>query len=215
MFGNGSAKTWTLIANHFDPTLIKNYLAYSVCNEFASQPYTTSLEFVDLYLNNEYQGVYAVCEQIEAHKNRVNSKTSWGEPQDMNYLIELDNRLRLEHETGLNICSSESNYYKIHYPDVEDTEYTQDFTDYVKNYFQDCYTAVNGKDWATISNLVDIESCADTYIMHEFFKNSDAGFSSFYMYIHHVSGEPKLTFGPLWDFDLTADFNNNVWCSWI
>ena len=72
LFGNGSAKTWTLIANHFNPTLIKNYLAYSVCNEFASQPYTTSLEFVDLYLNNEYQGVYAVCEQIEAHKNRVN-----------------------------------------------------------------------------------------------------------------------------------------------
>lgn len=72
LFGNGSAKTWTLIANYNDPSLIRNYLAYSSGAVFESiKETTTKVQFVELYLNDEYEGVYLICEQNEVGSTRV------------------------------------------------------------------------------------------------------------------------------------------------
>ena len=51
------------------------------------------------------------------------------------------------------------------------------------------------------SELVDVESFAETYIVHELFKNVDVFVSSFYMY---KDAGGKLCAGPVWDFDLSC-----------
>lgn len=50
-----------------------------------------------------------------------------------------------------------------------------------------------------------MNSLVDMYIVHEFAKNIDVGWSSFFMY-RDVGG--KLTFAPPWDFDLS--FGNDA-----
>ena len=209
LFGNKKAKTWTLLANYYDPSLIKNYLAFSVGKLFDSQQYTSSLQFVDLYLNNYYRGVYAVCEQVEVDKNRIDIETPYEVgPTKMSYLIELDNWQRREEVQGKNVFVLNDNYYLIRYPDVDDPEYDAAHTTAVKEYFQSCFDALEAKDWTEVSRLMDVTSCADCYIIYEMFKDIDVGYSSFYMYIDRseaVNG--KLTFGPLWDFDRSAGFD--------
>ena len=54
-------------------------------------------------------------------------------------------------------------------------------------------------DEQTIEGLVDIDSLVDTYILEEYSKNIDVGWSSFFMY---KKAGGKLYFGPPWDFDL-------------
>ena len=207
LFGNGAAKNWTLLANHYDPTLIKNYLAFSVASLFASQPYTSSCEFVDLYVNNDYRGVYTVCEQVEVKENRIDIETPYTDPSKMSYLIELDNRLMFEAEAN-NTFSMSNDYYEVKYPDLDYPEYTKDYTLEAKNYLQSCMDALDGNDWSNVEAKIDVESCADSYILQEVFKNPDVGYSSFYMYIDRsTNAEAKLSFGPIWDFDLTCGYN--------
>lgn len=67
---------------------------------------------------------------------------------------------------------------------------------------------LNEGDEAEIGRLIDIDSMVDAYLMEEIVKNMDVGWDSFYLH-KNVGG--KLTFGPLWDFDLALG-NCNQGC---
>jgi hypothetical protein len=72
---------------------------------------------------------------------------------------------------------------------------------YMKNYLQSCWDAVNSGDQAKVATLMDIDSIVDTYIVEELFKNLDAGWDSFFLY---KDVNDTLHFGPIWDFDQTG-----------
>jgi len=190
LFGNGEARKWTLIANHTDLSLIRNYLAYSVASIFDTQKYTSSTQFIDLYLNGEYLGVYLLCEQIEAHPNRVDISES--SEIDTGYLIELDGR-----EDGDGFYVNEE-FYAIKSPDTDDSLFSEAHTEFIKAYLEECLEAVSGDDYAKIEELIDTKSFAQAYLVFELFNNVDVGYASFYMY-KDVGG--KLQCGPVWDFD--------------
>ena len=67
----GEAKTYSLLANYIDRSLLKNELMYNLAQDFNS-PYAPSIESVDLYINNGYMGVYSLTEKIEVDESRVN-----------------------------------------------------------------------------------------------------------------------------------------------
>jgi spore coat protein CotH len=48
-------------------------------------------------------------------------------------------------------------------------------------------------------DLIDLDNWIDYFIIQEFVKNVDVGWSSVYMY---KEPQGKLKFGPVWDFDL-------------
>ena len=48
LFGNGSAKKWVLLANHYDVSMIRNYLAFGL-GEVIGADYVSTSQFVDLY----------------------------------------------------------------------------------------------------------------------------------------------------------------------
>ena len=50
-----------------------------------------------------------------------------------------------------------------------------------------------------VTELVDVESFAQAYIIFELYKNPDVDYSSFYMY---KDAKGKLKCGPVWDFDM-------------
>ncbi|MCI5830859.1 MAG: CotH kinase family protein [Spirochaetia bacterium] len=66
-------KSWALIANYCDKTLLRNSLAYEcgrkIMDGMAWNPDTRN---VHLYLNGEYLGLYMVCESVKIDKKRVN-----------------------------------------------------------------------------------------------------------------------------------------------
>ena len=190
LFGNGEARTWTLIANHTDLSLIRNYLAYSIALLFDTQEYTSKMQFVDLYLNGEYRGVYLVCEQVEVHPSRIDITES-GEI-DTGYLIELDGR-----EDGVGFYVNEE-FYAIKSPDTDGRLYTEAHGEFIKSYLEKCLEAISSDDYEKIEELIDTKSFAQAYLVFELFNCVDVGFASFYMY-KDTGG--KLQCGPVWDFD--------------
>lgn len=190
LFGNGKARTWTLIANHTDLSLMRNYLAYSIASLFNTQKCTSKMQFVDLYLNGEYRGVYLVCEQVEVHPSRIDI-TETGKV-DTGYLIELDGR-----EDGVGFYVN-NEFYAIKSPDTDGRLYTEAHGEFIKSYLEQCFEAISSDDYEKIESLMDTESFAQAYIVFELFNCVDVGFASFYMY---KDAGGKLQCGPVWDFD--------------
>lgn len=62
-------KTWLLIANAFDPTLIHNTAAFAAAKKMGIE--APDGVHVDLYYDGEYRGNYLLCEKVETGKGRV------------------------------------------------------------------------------------------------------------------------------------------------
>lgn len=185
LFGNGKAKKWTLISNHFDLSLVRNYLAYSAADAIGLEG-TSSVQFVDLYLNGEYRGVYLVCDQIEIGNGRVDIDN--GSADDRGYIVELDKRL-------------DGNSFYINgtpYSIKEPNELSESQISFIQQYMTSCMNALYGNDYSLVESLIDTESFAKAYIIFEMFKCVDVGYSSFYMY---KDAGGRLCCGPVWDFD--------------
>lgn len=70
LIGAGKCKTWLLLANYSERSLIRNKVAYDLAND-AGLPNTTQSCFVDLYCNNQYMGTYQLCEKVQINDNRI------------------------------------------------------------------------------------------------------------------------------------------------
>ena len=85
---------------------------------------------------------------------------------------------------------------------ITETQYRAQVS-FIQDYVKRVYTAaITDRNFATFSELADVDSFVDVYIMNEFYKNTDAGYSSFYLY---KKPGGKLYAGPPWDFDGTTN----------
>lgn len=201
LFGNGKAKTWTLIANYCDQSLVRNYLAYGLGRMFGDYIYATSTQFVELYLNNVYQGLYLVCEQVEVGKSRININDDL-DTVNTGYLLELDYRIYDENaKMDYDYFEVDGIPYAIKDPDTEDELYTKEHLNYIKDYTTLAFNAVKSGSYSLASKYIDINSFVYTYIIYELFGNVDVKFSSWYLY---KDTEGLLVSSPIWDFDITC-----------
>ncbi len=205
LFGNAKAKTWTLIANYIDDSMMRNYLAYNVAQEFDDLNYTTSTKYVDVYINGEYNGVYLVCEQVEVNDNRVAISEDY---TDVNtgYLIEMDAWASSEGVEGIDYFVCEGKNFTIKSPEVEPDKMGE-YIAYIKEYLTQCFQALDSNDYDLVTQYIDVNSFADSYLLNELFKNRDVDYSSFYMY---KDKDAKLCSGPVWDYDQSAGNSSNV-----
>ncbi|MBO4798279.1 MAG: CotH kinase family protein, partial [Candidatus Methanomethylophilaceae archaeon] len=119
LFGNGYAKTWVLLANYLDKSMIRNYLAFSAA-EALELDYTTSAQFVNLYLNGEYLGVYLVAEKIQIGKDRVDIGVPddfLGNAEDFSFILEMDSHAAESGEEDADFFTLGGRYYVIKDPD--------------------------------------------------------------------------------------------------
>ena len=198
VFGMGKAKKWSLLANAFDKSLIRNRLAMEFATSLGLK-YTSKSTFVDLYINDVYYGNYLLIESVEVGESRVNINT-----EDSNdVLLEKEYDRTEEGQTYLRTIR-----YGIRFnvgdPEglLEDTQqYKQTLA--ILNRFE---TALENSDFEEISKFVDLKSFVNFYIVNELFKNVDFNYSSTRFYIK----DGVLYAGPLWDLDLSSGNANPV-----
>ncbi len=70
LLGSGEAKTWILLADYLDFTLLRNRLTLDVAR-YIGMRYAVWSESVDLYIDGEYKGVYLLTDKVQIGKNRV------------------------------------------------------------------------------------------------------------------------------------------------
>ncbi len=197
--GDGEAKDWVLLAHVGDQTMLRNYAAKLLGEKLNGIPYSPNVMLVNVYLNNDYIGVYELTEQVEVGSYRVNINDSQTGPKN-DFLVELDAYARRSPDEGDITFSLGNQYYT-----VKSDVYNDNQLAYIKNCIAEVESAIHGGDQEKLAKLVDIDSLVDMYVLQEYAKNIDAGYSSFYMY---KSVDDKLFFAPPWDFDLA--FGNDA-----
>jgi len=219
MFGRPKEKSWTLIANHMDYSLMRNFAAYNM-HAYLTPPGTfTSLAIpVEVYINGQYEGVYTLCDQMKVGKGRVDISEEILEPENTDYMLELNYRapddtpgeegsrwFRVEVNDAEFLSrwpwgGAERFIYDLKSPDPDDW-FLPEHVAYMKQYMQSVQDALEAGDWETTQALVDVESFIDFFMVTEVFKMGDvAGFSVF---MSKPAGG-KLTASSVWDFDLSA-----------
>ena len=68
--GTGKGKTWVLLANWVDISLLRNQIVLDLCRQ-TGQRYAISCVQADVWINGSYNGLYTMTEKIQIGKNRI------------------------------------------------------------------------------------------------------------------------------------------------
>jgi hypothetical protein len=66
----GRAQNWILLSNVEDITYLRNKITYDMAIE-AGMTGAPESRYIDLYINDQYNGMYLLCEKIEPGENRI------------------------------------------------------------------------------------------------------------------------------------------------
>jgi len=87
-------KNWILLAEYKDASMLRNKTALSIARDLLRKDghYVTDAEFVEVFINGEYWGVYLLTEMQQVHAERVNISpvTSGYTGTDIGYFLVLD-----------------------------------------------------------------------------------------------------------------------------
>lgn len=190
-----NAKSWTLLANHGDKTMIRNALTYDL-GRFMGMKFCPAARFVDLYLNGQYQGTYQISDQVQVHKKRVDIDEQNG------WFLEVVNEN--SKEEPLITTSRYGIMYNIKNP--EDEYLTVSKRIAIGQWLQHFEEAVASNDFTDPERgyraYVDEEDLINWYVGAEITGNIDALYS---IYMYKDGDDDKMHFGPLWDLDLGYD----------
>ena len=197
LFELPAAKSWVLLANYFDKSNIRNYLAYLTAHKLDNLYFQPSCIFVEVEFNGDYLGLYLLCEQMQTGEGRVDIEQDEYNDSNGSYFFELDFEDRILAD-GLvkNVSYFESNglFYALKYPEDEDATYNRCL--YIKSFMDTVFMKMKNK--TDYDSVMDVESFIDYYLIQELFKNVDSIQSSVYYYV-----ENKMLYaGPVWDFDI-------------
>jgi hypothetical protein len=209
LLGMPSSRDWVLLANYSDKTLLRNALALGL-GEQIGLAWTPRFAFVEVYLNNRYDGVYLLAENVKVAADRVaiDELAEDDVAADVitgGYLLEVDFR-----RDGYTMTSATAQL-PIVFQDPEEPAPAQEA--YIKGYIDAFEAALHSGSFTNPTTgyaaYIDVDSFVRWYLVNELFRNVDANmWSSCWMYKPRGG---KLFMGPLWDFDLAAgnaDYND-------
>ena len=189
LLGMGAAQEWALMANAYDPSEMRNMVAYDLARR-SGMPYAPDGRWVDLYLNGSYAGVYLLCEKIEVHPNRVDLDLQNGmlfrfNQAQSDQMLQTQGGRKIQIVYPLGLTKETIATVQAKWQSMENAILSPEDMD-----------PVTGKH---LNDLIDVESWAMFYIIEELLGNLDGQAISLYFYCNDMDG--KLYAGPLWDYD--------------
>ena len=171
---DGGDKKYILLANCFDPTMIRNFLALSMAKEMEI-PYTPTFKFVNLIINGKRKGLYLLTDSVmdKVEGDFLIETEQWDNP-----------------DTSVQYAISKSGRkYKIHFNnDYDIVSLLNRVEDSIEN------------NTEPLDTVAKVGSLVRYYILQEFFKNADVGVASTLYY----GKDNLLRACCPWDFDLSS-----------
>lgn len=199
MLGLGySARNWTLLANVFDHSMVRNALSYHLEKE-VGMDFCPGYKFADVVVNGNYRGTYQICDHVEIDKNRVNVN------EDTGWMLEFQGRGDMLDKP---LCFSKDGILmNIKNPEPADEKDEAQVAAVIAP-IQDWFTGTWKSKW-TGSNVFDTqtgwrsvndeESLIKFWIITELTGDYDGWMT---VKAYKEADEDKLHYGPVWDKDL-------------
>ncbi|WP_298771896.1 CotH kinase family protein [uncultured Fibrobacter sp.] len=190
LMGMPKNRDWALVANYGDKTHLRNYMMTRL-SEWLGATYTPKMQFVELYLNRNYMGLYLLSETVKVSKSRVNI-----EENDSTFLVEKEDSKKYDPPY---VKTDSDYYYHIKSPKNPSEETQKLLLDHL-NAFEKflAHRYLHRKE--EIKDWIDLDDYLLYYWVQEYSKNEDGNYARS-VYFTWKRGE-TIHFGPLWDFDL-------------
>lgn len=210
LLGIPADRDFTLLANYWDLTLLRNALAFELGARMSAIEWTPRCRSVELILNGARQGAYQLCDHVEVSSSRVRA-TSAG------WFLEVVNLPRVEpgetyfRSPALDAWSMQSDsipsvwvYKQPDPPTVEERAR-------IEGELLRLEAVLYGEGFAHpdtgYAAHLNVDATIDWFLVQELAKNNDAAF--FNSTFAYKAPTGRITVGPLWDFDLA--FGNYPW----
>lgn len=207
LFGMARESDWVLYGPFLDRSLLRNRLMYGLSKDLLE--WAPDTRFFELYVDDEYQGVYLAVEPITASENRIGLNQFGLLSGETPYIVRRD-RVGTNHQviqTYGEIKGYTSNELSIDYPGINNlTSQQYDWiTQDVSRFEETLYSDYFDHPELGYEHLINMSSFVDYFILNEFAMITDLSELSTYVY-KDLGG--KLTF-TVWDFN--NGFNNYQW----
>lgn len=209
LFGLPKAKSFALIANYLDPTLMRNAIAFKLA-QMLEIPFQNHCIPVEVYLNGNYRGAYFLTEKIGVGGGSVDIDEEKG------LLFELDSYFDENYKFKYGWQTSSSSSIKtlpvmVKDPDLDELQETlADKGFNANNYFKEwqkditaAFDAIVTRDKSeSLTDVVDIDSFTDYLLVYLVTCNREIRHpKSTYLYKEGLGKDYVYKFGPAWDFD--------------
>ena len=208
---------WVLHGPYADKSLIRNALTYEVAQSLGN--YAPRTRFVELLIDDEYQGVYLFTEKVKRDKNRVKLQENTPSSLDLSggYLFQINFDLdhpqagwksRISYRPDIQTFSE----YSFVYPKAEDISSHQ--AAYIETWMHDLEELLVSPNFADPSigypSKIDIESWIDYILINELSRDVDAYRGSTFLVKKADALGGKLHAGPVWDHNFS--YGNSDYC---
>lgn len=195
LLGHGYKKrNWTLLANAFDHSLIRNAVTYEL-GTIIGMPFNPGYKLVDLVIDGDYRGTYQVSDHCEVDADRINVN------EDTGWYLEFQGRQDM---LDLPMCFTQPAMVNVKNPEPEDDtveEQRNAVMDPIKEWLKEWQAGFGSgytdptTGWRAYN---DEETLAKWWILTELTGDYD-GMMTVKVY---READGKLCWGPMWDKDL-------------
>ncbi len=218
LFGMPEESDWILFASYNEKSLMHNVLTMKLAREMGI--YASRTQYVEVFINNQYMGVYVFMEKIKRAKGRVD--ISKLKEDDLNgdditggYIFKVDKPTG----TALGGWTSQyqnnppvttRTYYQYEAPKTITTEQKS----YIRTYVNEAESALKSSNFRDKENgyrkYFDTQSFIKLFLSNEISKNVDGYRISTFFYKDKDSKGGKIKAGPPWDYDIA--YGNGNYC---
>ena len=215
--GMPKSKSWYLLNEATDFSLMRNYLGYTYANYIMD--YSLRARYVNVELNGDYRGIYLMTDKRGEGKDRV--PITLTDDETTGWIIEMDNRAiggdNPLNTTAYKYCIEEGIEFgkNAFYCEITDkntgkkakpafvisepSEPTPEQFTKIYNYVKVCAISLSTD---IFDEYIDIDSLVRYYMVEELWHNTDVG--SVYFYRENGEEGTKMKMGPVWDLDLSC-----------
>ncbi len=215
MLGLSAGKKWVLNGPYVDRTQVRNALVYQWGRQLGRDRHTwfaPETRFVELTVEGDYKGIYAITQRIERSKTRVDlPKIDFAHPEATPYFM-----MKVESFNGPVHTKAHTKLDWVYPTNGDMEELTQENPQQAKAVQKSIVDQLDHFEAVLKSDdfdhpelgyrpLIDMDSFVDYMVIQEVTKNTDAYRKSLYL---HKGADGQIYLGPLWDFDLAL---GNLW----
>jgi len=176
---------WILNANYIDKTFMRHKMSYDLFKQMHPNNIASSCAYVNVHLNDEYNGLYVLMEEINGGMVELDKDDS----QAM-----LFKDPPIFHEHILEVVQDSLNYYQQKFPDIledDKTAYLETFKDFLFYSTDEIFRT-------ELANWVDLDNIIDWHLLLLLSNNSDGIMKNFYLYKLDADTPFRIA---IWDYD--------------
>lgn len=207
---------WILHGPYSDKTMMRNVFAMHLAS--SAGQYASRTRFVELMINESYEGIYVLMEKIKRDVNRLDianlkEEDIEGDELTGGYVFKVD-KDQADWYSQFPVATNPGNFLQFQYVSPNSNNIQPQQESYIQSYVDSFEIAMNASNLEfggkRYDEYIDLQSFAENFLINELSKNVDAYRISSYFHKKKDSNGGKIFAGPVWDYNIA--FGNADYC---